>query len=275
MRNPSILRSRVPGAVFAAIAAALLSTQLRGQAVAAPGAQAGVLDLAGIRPGMTAQQAFDALKARAHGAQIGVGENSVTGVSEKPVPNSMAVFIPDTMPAQTITVWLTLPPSKQVVWAVGLEQKYPESGKMLPGTIVDALRKKYGPEVPPTVPAMALEPYWAFDEQGQPAKNAESCRYNQFSSLTVQPPVGATYSFASPLIYSPNPKSACDSLVNVRTQIATQYPGGYFSTITVIEIDYALVQSFREAYNAYIANASARQQQQELQKAKEQKAPVF
>jgi hypothetical protein len=63
--------------------------------------------------------------------------------------------------------------------------------------------------------------------------------------------------------------------VNVRTQIATQYPGGYFSTITVIEIDYALVQSFREAYQAYIANASARQQQQELQKVKEQKAPVF
>src|SRR5438105_3965619 len=161
MRNRLVLRSRVPGAVFAAIAAALLSSQLRGQAVAAPAAQAGVLELGGIRPGMTAQQAYEALKARAHGAKIGIGEYSVAGLSEKPVPNSMAVFIPDTMPAQTITVWLTLPPSKQVVWAVGLEQRYSESGKMLPGTIVDALRKKYGPEVPPTVAAMALEPYWA------------------------------------------------------------------------------------------------------------------
>ena len=43
----------------------------------------------------------------------------------------------------------------------------------------------------------------------------------------------------------------------------------------MIEIDYALVQSFREAYNAYIANADARHRAEELEKAKEQKGPVF
>jgi hypothetical protein len=198
-----------------------------------------------------------------------VGQYSVAGVTDKPVPTAMAVMIPDAVPAQTITVWLTTPPLPQTVWAVGLEQKYPESGKLLKSTIVDALRAKYGPE------ANVQYSYWAFDGQGHPAKDGGSCINGQNFTLAVQPPGGATYPYVTPLIYPLTDKTACDSIVDVRTQFGGVYPGGYFSDISVIETDRALVRKAREAYYTYLANADAAKKKEELEKAKQQKAPAF
>lgn len=74
----------------------------------APQATSALPDVVGIRPGISAQEAYNLLKARAPRAQIGVGQIPVAGVTEKPVPVSLAIYNPDgamkwkTRPADSI-----------------------------------------------------------------------------------------------------------------------------------------------------------------------------
>ncbi|HEX9198433.1 MAG TPA: hypothetical protein VF865_02665 [Acidobacteriaceae bacterium] len=272
MRNSFVRKSSVICARLAVAAAILLSPQLRGQTASAP-AQPGPTEIAGIRPGMTAQQAYDALKAHAHGAKIVTERLSINGVSETPIPVGMAVMIPDTLPAEIVTVWLTTPPSTQVVWAVGETMKYPDANQMLTESVLGALRKKFGAEQTanggPTL-------YWTFDRQGsrRPEINAASCvTFN----LNVTDPNAPTFSMARPPLYVPvPPKSPCDPLVSVTGLMeGPNNADRYVTRITLIVVDHALVRSNAEAYNVYLANAAAAKQKQDLDKAKEQKAPVF
>jgi hypothetical protein len=255
-------------ALCATTAVMLCSPQLCAQAAAS-----GVPDVAGIRPGMTAQQAYDALKAHAPRAKIAIGQNTVEGVSATPVPDLMTVKIDDRVPSEILTIWLTTPPSKQVVWAVAQSMTYPESNKMLVSTVVDALRKRFGNQTG----SQPLFAYWAFDQQGRHADaTASNCINSQNFSIYVVDPTAPTFTYVTPLIYPMSPKSQCDELMDVKAQLTgPNNAAEYVTVITVTEVDHSLVRSTKEAYSAYMANAGAHQQQQELQKAKEQKAPVF
>jgi hypothetical protein len=75
------------------------------------------LDIDGISPRMAAQEAYNRLKARNPNIRIGVGQNQVLGVSNKPIPLTMAAEIMDPAAPEVITLWLTTPPRPQVVWA--------------------------------------------------------------------------------------------------------------------------------------------------------------
>jgi hypothetical protein len=61
----------------------------------APQATSALPDVVGIRPGISAQEAYNLLKARAPRARIGVGQFPVAGVTDKPVPVSLAINICD------------------------------------------------------------------------------------------------------------------------------------------------------------------------------------
>src|SRR5215470_10551103 len=49
-----------------------------------------VPDVIGIRPGMSAQEAYTLLKARHPGIKIGVGQSQIAGLGDKPIPTEIA-----------------------------------------------------------------------------------------------------------------------------------------------------------------------------------------
>jgi len=264
-----ILFAKNRRALYATTAMVLWSVQVLAQAPSS-----GVPDIAGIRPGMTAQQAYEALKAHAPRAKIAIGQYPIEGVSATPVPNLMTVKIDDRVPGEIVSLWLTTPPSKQVVWAVAQVMTYPDSNKMLLSTVVDALRKKFGIQNG-TQPLLA---YWAFDQQGHAERSVtpSTCISTQGFSIYAVDPQAPTFANVTPLMYPGSPKSQCDDLIDVKAQLTgPANTAEYVTNITLSEVDHSLVYSTREAYKAYMANAGARQQQQELEKAKEQKGPVF
>src|SRR5215813_9016442 len=73
-----------------------------------------VPDVAGIRPGISAQEAYNLLKARHPGIKIGVGQFQIAGLGDKPIPTEIAAQVVDASEPETLTVWLTTPPGKQV-----------------------------------------------------------------------------------------------------------------------------------------------------------------
>jgi hypothetical protein len=229
-------------------------------------------EVAGIRPGMSAQKAYDIMKAEAGDAHIGIGEYPTSGVSDKPVPETFAVHIISKVPALTIQVWLTTPPSKQTVWAVGELLEYPESGQLLIGTVFDSLQKKFGK--PNQVTLSAND--WALDEQGRHQTGNNQCFGGGNSNIAVQAPSGAVYQYTTAL-YEANPtNTVCDSLVEVRATLPyLSATDRYTSRIQLIEIDNAAMTRTEIAYHAYIAQQNAIQQQKQLQKAEQQKAPSY
>jgi hypothetical protein len=257
----------------AMITASASFSQSRTETASAPQADTALPDVVGIRPGISAQEAYDLLKARGPRAKIGVGQFPVAGVTDKPVPVSMSLDIPDADPAETITVWLTMPPSKQVVWAVGRRIVYEQNKQLLKSIVTAGLVKKYGPEVD------EQSQYWAFDEQGRRSDDAgqkgANCKNRAKWTLAVTPPEAATYASFTPLLFAPAPLTLCDSLVEVRTVLDGPGSPEYVSGVTVILSDLALARRFQEACQAVLANANGAKQKEELDKAKQQKGPTF
>jgi hypothetical protein len=229
-------------------------------------------ELAGIRPGMSAQKAYEIMKAEAGTAQIGIGEYPTVGVSDKPVPETFAVHIINKVPALTIQVWLTTPPSKQTVWAVGELLQYPDSDKLLVSTVFASWRQKFGQPAGSSVTGA----YWALDEQGRHHPDLYNCRGGSNSNLTVTEPPGAVYEYTT-AFYLANPtNSSCDSVMDVRATIPYMtLDDRYATTIQVIEIDHAALTRTQSLYHAYITQQNARAQQEQLEKAKQQKAPSY
>jgi hypothetical protein len=254
------------------VAAAILAWAAPSPCHAQDDALANLPELAGIRPGMSAQKAYQIMKAEAGTAQIGIGEYPTIGVSDKPVPETFAVHIIDRVPALTIQVWLTTPPSKQTVWAVGELLEYPDSDKLLISTVFASWRQKFGQ---PNDSAFSVA-YWALDEQGQHRADPTNCFGGANSNLSVQAPQGAVYQYTTAL-YEANPtNSACDSFVDVRATLPYLTSADRYTTrIQLLEIDHAALTRTQNLYHAYIAQQNAIQQKKQLQKAEQQKAPSY
>src|SRR5262249_59333572 len=105
-----------------------------------------VPDIIGIRPGMSAQEAYNLLKARHAGIKIGVGQFQIAGLGDKPIPTQIAAQVEDASEPEIFTVWLTTPPGPQVVFAVGRLLEYDQNSPLLRKEVLASLRKKYGPE---------------------------------------------------------------------------------------------------------------------------------
>jgi hypothetical protein len=91
----------------------IMAVYVTGQqpAEVAPVISTSLPDIIGIHPGMPAQEAYSILKTHYPRAHIGIGQYS--GMGAKPVPVLIAVYDKDKYPSETVTVWLTTPPSKQ------------------------------------------------------------------------------------------------------------------------------------------------------------------
>ena len=234
-------------------------------------------DVAGIRPGMPAQEAYSILKARHSGIKIGVGQLQMQGLGDKPIAVQIAAQVVDAAAPETITVWLTTPPGNQVVFAVGRLLKYDPSQPLLRSQVLESLRQKYGPETG----SSPQQVYWAFDEQGKRPDAARMRQLNCMSiahgSVQVGPPPGSTFPGMTPVMYSPEAAHPCDAFIKVNAQLdgANGQDQTYVHRITVTVRDLALERRSQEAYRAYLANADARKSKDELEKARQRKVPKF
>jgi hypothetical protein len=243
----------------------------------APEVSSALPDVAGIRPGMPAQVAYNLLKARHPSIKIGVGQLQMQGLGDKPISAQISAQVVDASAPETITVWLTSPPGQQVVFAVGRTLEYDPNQPLLRSKVVDSLRQKFGPE---TLDG-GTQVYWAFDEQGRRPDAARMKQLNCISiahgNLIVAPPQGPTFPAMTTIIYSPQALNPCDSFIKVNAELLSgqSLDHTYVHSITLMIWDLALERRSQEAYRAYLASAANGRSKEELEKAKQRKLPKF
>ena len=269
MTKPSIGRSIVFAlAILAATAASAQQPQAR--------PPSSIPDVAGIRPGISAEEAYNLLKARNANIQIGVGDAQVPGLGDKPIVTTISAQVLDARAPEILTVWLTLPPAKQVVWAVGRRLDYDASKPLLTDNIIASLRQKYGQEV-----AAFTKLLWLYDHQGSPV-NAAALRMSNYclqsapGGLILDAPSGPRYSANTVLMNQPQPETACNSYIGVQAMLVPATAGGdYTQRIDLLMIDYGLSRQAQMAYQDYLKNAANAKAKEDLEKAKQRKGPVF
>jgi len=264
------------GLIVLALPLCSLAAHAQTKQAAAP-ASSPIPDLVGIRPGMPAQEAYAILKARNLSVRISMGQAPIPGFGDKPVVTEMRAQVIDPSAPETITVWLTIPPTKQVVFAVGRLLEYDHSQPLLRTKIMESLREKYGTETDTS----NLQAFWAYDEHG---RRSDAARLRQFNcanrghgNLMVKAPEAPTFPAPSILVYGPEPDNGCEDRVKLNAYFSG--PGGtdftYVYNITVMLWDAHLQRQTQEAYQAYLANAGAAMSKEELEKAKQRKLPKF
>jgi hypothetical protein len=242
------------------------------QTAAPPETMGSLPDILGIRPGMPAQQAYELLKAHGPKDKIVVGEFPIRGVSEKPVPTAMAVTFQGANPPEFVVLLLTPPPGKQVVWSMSRTFEIDKNKPLLASNVVAGLRQKYGPEVDERTH------YWAFDEKGRRDESAGPKGSNCGGSIN-RPAVASADStvtqVVSYLATIPLPASnPCNSFVDIRAVFNGPSPE-YVFHIDVELTDWALGVRAQQAYQAFVANADAARQKDDIEKAKKRDGPVF
>jgi hypothetical protein len=245
------------------------------QVTGAPAHSAALPDIIGIRPGMPAQEAYSILKLHYPRAQTGIGQYTDNG--EKSIPVLIAVYDNAKYPSETVTVWLTTPPNKQVVVAVGRTMLYDGHEPLLRANVLENLRQKYGHEMDSTT----VVTYWAFDEQGNRAEAlAKSGNCLVHNELVLNPqapqPGVATFNAMSPLLLPVGRENPCNSLVGVTVRMGgPNNDTNYVSDVSVVISDLALARRSQLAYQAFLKNRDAAKGQDELNKASQRKVPAF
>jgi hypothetical protein len=236
-------------------------------------ATAGFIDILDIKLGMPAETAMAMLKKEHPGAKISLERTrdyeSLWYNVERPNPNHLwvsTIDLVDDGTGEKIFVGLTLPPTKQVVQAVGRELFFKQPVGV--ENIVAGLRKKYGPEtygvdskLGPVAAFDGMEKrlLWVFDTQGnrekpEPiTKNVTICLGGiagnmSGAELTLQKsrPYDST-------LYTPSP---CLSFVilTASIQMASVSPGisGQATGFNVVAYDWPLLVSGAQALYAFL-----------------------
>ncbi len=142
-------------------------------APAAPrnGEATGFPDIAGLRIGMPLREAFTLLQSAHPAVKLGMYPLDIPGI-DKPVLEGFS-YGWETLAAhpERVIVDVTPPPNQQVVWKV---RRYLAQQQIYRANALASLREKYGKEMA-TTPAVAddqhiSDMWWVFDEQGHPAK---------------------------------------------------------------------------------------------------------
>lgn len=243
--------------------------------LAAPGlAQppSGLPDVAGIRPGMSAQEAYEALKARSNGAKVGIAQTMLPGVSQ-PVVVLMSLAVLDSSPAETITVMLTYPPEKQVVWGIRRRLLFQPGKEPTKAAVMKNIREKYGPEI--NAGGIAL---WDYDEQGG-RPNEKEMIFNhcagQFSINEPDDPVNPQpqSSLGGAYLGAPN---VCSNIISLRTEIDSPSGSNELAGSVILTLeDTPIARRSRQAYDNLVANAGDAAHRQVIDNANQQKAPKF
>ena len=144
----------------------------------------GFVDIVGVKLGMTIEQAVAALKAANPKLVIDIHDGELTAAGKViKTPRVILAHLPAAArnPAawgnldgshEAIGVQLTTPPGPIVVETVLRYVSFPSSAPVAASTVIDAHRKKYGPESTDHASSTALG--WIFDSTGRLLRNPTS-----------------------------------------------------------------------------------------------------
>ena len=140
----------------------------------------GLPDILGIQLGMPAREAHAKLQAQLPKNEIQVISTNLPTIDKPVIASFKSATRQNVFPgmeADSVTVDVTLPPNKQVVWRVSRTHSFPDKG--IPrDTLLAQLREKYGKETrafgegghPPADNRQVRRLFWFLDEQGHPVK---------------------------------------------------------------------------------------------------------
>lgn len=132
------------------------------------------LDIVGIMPGMPARQAVQAMKADNPRLALTSATYKYEGFNDPLVATVAGNDAPATInesvhrASEHVQILLTMPPNHEEVWGVTRSFSFPMAERPSMQTVVDALRKKYGPETVSPRPLNYQSFVWIYDAQGRP-----------------------------------------------------------------------------------------------------------
>jgi hypothetical protein len=237
-------------------------------------------DVVGFHAGVPVQNAYSQLKAYDRKAHVDVDSVPIPEISAKPIAYELTLseFGADSSP-EAVQVGITLPPNQQTVWRVARRLTAVPGKEMSRTNLIAALRKKYGPEQYMSGGANPIL-VWLFEQDGKRAiENRPPA-----SPCALAPVVANTNGLGMAILKDPSPTFPqdqtggwlrCKSLVYVRAllNVAPGRDAEYINSMDVSVGDMALATRAQDATAAFIANANARQNGQELDKLRQQAAP--
>jgi hypothetical protein len=282
MRN--VAMRRAPTLAFILVMA--LGTQSRSIAQLPTSAASSKLpDILGIYTGMSAQDAYALIMAHDSLKRVKVGQVAIPELlGDKPAIYAMA---PDTLDDQDeLYTNLTFPPNAQQVWEVHrVLSGIPTTKEQ----IIASLRQKYGPENKISANADSL--LWIYDERGglstlSPA-DLNTCSQTLGSVILLNVPItgpdpgisvlhgSATILTTIPPFWDPVKFPQCQSQIWVRAIIVGRTVAGIHPNyeLDILISDYALQRRSAFVLNDFYKNLADKQQQQDLNKAKQQPLP--
>ena len=128
--------------------------------VAAVAATAGIVDIAGMKPGMTVKDTMLALRAVNPDLKLTPNTFRLTGFGDQDLMDTLRA---NSLGGDSYIMEFTLPPSQEVLWGLTRILKFAEKERPTAAATIAELRKKYGPE---TISYAGSEFYWGFDTRG-------------------------------------------------------------------------------------------------------------
>jgi hypothetical protein len=246
-------------------------------------------DILGLRTGMTPQEVYAKLKEIDPTHRVTVGQVLIPPIlGKQPVVYGMS---PESLSngSELIAVAISMPPNPQQVWSVY---------RAISGTIhttleqiVASLRQKYGHESALISPMLNPKLTWVYDEQGQLASPSVAAAklhdcgnaFNPVSIGQLPPPAGPPQPgvlpegvaivnpFTITQYQDPTKNLPCQGWVLVEAYIVGDMQNGFSlnTTITNANIEKRAALALSKVLNAI----AAKQQQQDLDKARQQSVP--
>ena len=251
-------------------------------------------DILGLRVGMTPQEVYTLLQGIDPTHRVTVGQILIPAV----LGNQPAVYgmSPENLSQgpEMISVAITLPPNPQQVYLV--HRALNQTIHTTVDQIVSSLRQKYGQEsVPPVGPPTSPSFVWVYNEQGQlasPSVAATTLHDCGNTGLTfvstgnmppaAQPPQAGVLPqinaivgpWQMPTIPDPSKNPQCQGWVLVRADVVGKIQNGSYDDSLDVSISaYGIQKRAAYALGNALNGAANKQQQQDLDKAKQQSVP--
>lgn len=268
----------------------LINTGIRSQQQSTPtstrAASSGPMinfDIVGIKLGMPAKDAMVALKADNPRLALTPASFKYEGFANPLIPVVDGSDVAPTANAavrqasETVQILFTTPPGPEVVWAMGRRYSFPTAERPSMQAILEALRKKYGPEtVPPGPPNTSQSLVWIYDPQGR-AAGSRGPQLNTICASTLLTYTGDAAMAINADIHAPRAwPPECTSIIVIKADVlGAQIAPNQFaaSSMEVHMYDGGRYRAALEATRGVILNAVRAREQKQADEVNKRSAP--
>ena len=251
-------------------------------------------DILGIRPGMPARDAHAKLQAELPKQKIETMSDTLPTIDKPVIKQFSSAPVDQASGRETdkVTVSVTLPPDKQVVWRVVRQHSFANKG-IPKTTLLASLREKYGKETltnisqgkPATDDSKIQDILWLFDEQGHPAPLSSSSGGKEPDFATSQKLTACTsgswdaqlnaLEVYADLYKGNNPQTdwCYAHFTGVYAVLTESAVSELYSQMQVVSVSFPLALHASEATLKWKKDIAAGQHKQDIDKAKQQEKP--